>query len=305
MRAGWTHPRFEEAHDDLRAAWQLLSREGHCGPSNFLLADGPASVACNTFCPLSLSSPRPMNRFWSPLVEQLRPYIAGEQARLPDLIKLNTNESPYGPAPEVLDAIKAVTTDELRLYPDPQSMTLRRSIADHYGVAPDEVFVGNGSDEVLAIAFCALLNHGKPIFFPDITYSFYPVYCGLYGIPYRAIPVNERFEVEVGDYAGDCGGIVLANPNAPTGVALPLERIDALLAMHPDQVVVIDEAYVDFGAQVPLPCSVAMTTSSSYRPCPSHADSRDSVSAMPSAPRSSLARSFVSKTASTRTRSIG
>lgn len=175
--------------------------------------------------------------------------MAGEQANLPNLVKLNTNESPYGPAPEVLSAITAAATEGLRLYPDPNSTALREAIARHHDLSIEQVFVGNGSDEVLAFAFNGLLNHGKPILFPDVTYSFYPVYCGLFCIPYRAVPVDESFRVRIEDYAGDCGGVIIANPNAPTGIALDLAQVDALLRMHPDKVVVVDEAYVDFGAE--------------------------------------------------------
>ncbi len=187
--------------------------------------------------------------YWSPLVQSLRPYVAGEQANQPNLVKLNTNENPYGPAPEVIAAIVAAATDSLRLYPDPDSTVLREAIAKYHDLSMEQVFVGNGSDEVLAFAFNGLLNHGKPILFPDITYSFYPVYCRLFGIPYRAVPVDEKFRIHIEDYAGDSGGIIIANPNAPTGIALDLAQVDALLGLHPNKVVVIDEAYVDFGAQ--------------------------------------------------------
>lgn len=190
-----------------------------------------------------------MSRFWSPMVGQLTPYTPGEQLKLPGLIKLNTNENPYGPSPAVLDAVRAAATDELRLYPDPEALALRQAIAGHHGVAIDQVFVGNGSDEVLGHVFHALLSHGQPVRFPDISYSFYPVYCQLYGITPAPVPVNERFEIDVADYAGPCGGVILPNPNAPTGIALPLADIERLLALQPDRVVVIDEAYVDFGAQ--------------------------------------------------------
>ncbi len=193
-----------------------------------------------------------MSRFWSPLVSQLTPYVAGEQARLPDLVKLNTNENPYGPAPEVLAAIALANTDALRLYPDPDAGELRRVIAAHHGVQADQVFVGNGSDEVLAHAFHALFQHGLPVLMPDVSYSFYPVYCRLYGIPHELVPVKADFGIDVRDYArpaGQVGGVVLANPNAPTGIALPLADIEALLRLNPDRVVLVDEAYVDFGCE--------------------------------------------------------
>lgn len=191
----------------------------------------------------------PMSRFWSPLVGQLTPYTPGEQLRVPGLIKLNTNENPFGPSPRVLEAVRAAATDELRLYPDPEATELKQAIAAHHGVSTAQIFVGNGSDEVLGHVFHGLLNHGQPVMFPDISYSFYPVYCQLYGITPGPVPVNERFEIQVGDYAGPCGGVILPNPNAPTGIALDLRQIEQLLALQPDRVVVIDEAYVDFGAR--------------------------------------------------------
>lgn len=194
-----------------------------------------------------------MSRFWSPLVHSLTPYVAGEQPRIHGLIKLNTNENPYGPSPRTLAAIKAAVDDTLRLYPDPTGLALRQVIADSHGLSVDEVFVGNGSDEVLAHCFQALLNHDQPLLFPDISYSFYPTYCRLYGIDFRTIPLDAAMQVQVADYRLPCGAIILPNPNAPTGIALPLSEIETLLRDHPDQVVVIDEAYVDFGAESAIP----------------------------------------------------
>ncbi|CAM3708297.1 histidinol-phosphate transaminase [Bordetella sputigena] len=194
-----------------------------------------------------------MSRYWSPVVAGLSPYVPGEQPKLANLIKLNTNENPYGPSPKVLAALRAACDDALRLYPDPASDRLRQAIARHYGVALPQIFVGNGSDEVLAIVFQALLSHDAPLRFPDITYSFYPVYCGLYGVRYQVIPLTEDFRIEVRDYlpaAGQPQGpILFPNPNAPTGRALPLADIERIVAGNPDSVVVIDEAYVDFGAE--------------------------------------------------------
>ena len=190
-----------------------------------------------------------MSRFWNPLVHTLHPYVAGEQPKMADLIKLNTNESPYGPSPKAVAAIKAAAGDGLRLYPDPTGSALREAIAATHGLAPDQVFLGNGSDEVLAHAFQALLKHDGPLLFPDITYSFYPTYCLLFGIEPRLVPLDEGFNVRVEDYRQPCGAIIVPNPNAPTGKALPLSDIESLLAEHPDHVVVIDEAYVDFGAE--------------------------------------------------------
>jgi histidinol-phosphate aminotransferase len=193
-----------------------------------------------------------MSRFWSPVVHNLSPYVPGEQPKLDDIVKLNTNENPYPPSPDVLTAI-ASATDRLRLYPDPRATTLREAIAARYDVAPEEVFVGNGSDEVLAHIFQALLKHDAPLLFPDITYSFFPVYCGLYGVHYQEVPLDAAMRVRIADYSRPCGAIILPNPNAPTGIGLSREAIEALLAEHPDQLVVIDEAYVDFGAESAVP----------------------------------------------------
>jgi len=193
-----------------------------------------------------------MSRFWSPVVHELSPYVPGEQPKQDGIIKLNTNENPYPPSPQVLTAITAAT-ERLRLYPDPRASALRETIAIHYGVAPDEVFVGNGSEEVLAHTFQALLKHDAPLLFPDITYSFYPVYCRLYGIAFEEVPLDAAMTVQLADYRRPCGGVILPNPNAPTGTALARTEVEALVAEHPDQVVVIDEAYVDFGAESAVP----------------------------------------------------
>ena len=196
-----------------------------------------------------------MSQFWSPLVHRLTPYVPGEQPKLPDLVKLNTNENPYPPSPQVLAAMQAELGNDaacLRLYPDPSADQLKAAIAEHFatfGVTPAHVFVGNGSDEVLAHAFMGLLKHDKPLLMPDITYSFYPVYCGLYEIEHVSIPLGEHFEIRVEDYRQENGGIIVANPNAPTGHLLPLDEIEQLAAMHPNSPVVIDEAYIDFGGE--------------------------------------------------------
>jgi len=182
-------------------------------------------------------------------VHGLTPYVPGEQPKLDNLVKLNTNENPYPPSPKVLVALREQAADSLRLYPDPVADALREAIGSFHGVKPEQVFVGNGSDEVLAHAFLALLKHDKPILFPDVTYSFYPVYCRLYGIAYREIPLTERFEIRVDDYPADNGGIILPNPNAPTGRVLALAEIERLLQANPASVVVIDEAYIDFGGE--------------------------------------------------------
>jgi histidinol-phosphate aminotransferase len=194
-----------------------------------------------------------MSKYWSPIVSTLHPYVAGEQPKIDNLTKLNTNENPYGPSPKALAAIAAEAGDRLRLYPDPASTKLRGAIAKRYGVAIGEVFVGNGSDEVLAHVFQALLRHDRPLLYPDITYSFYPVYCLLYGIEADAIPLDDAFRVQLSDYDRPCGAIILPNPNAPTGIGLPLADVEALVAAHPDQPVVIDEAYIDFGGETAIP----------------------------------------------------
>lgn len=189
-----------------------------------------------------------MSRFWSARVRTLQPYEPGEQPKIDNLIKLNTNENPYGPSPKALDAIAHATGEPLKLYPDPDSHALRAAIsALHADIEPGQVFLGNGSDEVLGHAFPALLKHARPILLPDVTYSFYPVYCGLFDIAYRTVPLDENFVLNVADYAQANGGIVIANPNAPTGRALPLADIARLLDANQDSVVIVDEAYVDFG----------------------------------------------------------
>lgn len=218
-----------------------------------------------------------MSRFWNKLVATLDPYVPGEQPRTPNLLKLNANEHAHGPSPKVLAAIAAHTNDSLRLYPDVTASVLRQAIAKQVGLTPEHVFVGNGSDEVLGHAFHALLKQDAPVWFPDITYSFYPVYCGLYQIDFRAIPLDDQFKIDVNDYLPDsgadaaassaarslafsvgasagvpvarAGGIIFPNPNAPTGRANTLDDVERIIAANPDIVVVVDEAYVDFGAQ--------------------------------------------------------
>ncbi|TCA49057.1 histidinol-phosphate transaminase [Rhizobium pisi] len=194
-----------------------------------------------------------MSRYWSDIVSKLQPYVAGEQPRIPGLVKLNTNENPYGPSLRALEAIRQAADDRLRLYPDPAATELRETIAARFGVAAEEVFVGNGSDEVLAHTFQALLKHDLPLLYPDVTCSFYPTYSLLYGIEAIEIPVDDAFQIRLADYDRPCGSIIIPNPNAPTGIGLPLAGIEALLAAHPDAVVVVDEAYVDFGGESAVP----------------------------------------------------
>ncbi|QHE92086.1 histidinol-phosphate transaminase [Pandoraea fibrosis] len=193
-----------------------------------------------------------MSRFWSAGVADLTPYVPGEQPQMQRLIKLNTNENPYGPSPRVLAAIREALgsdADALKLYPDPDARRFKETIAKRFGLEVANVHVGNGSDEVLANVFQGLLKHDKPILFPDITYSFYPVYCGLYGVTFENVPLTEAFEIRVDDYLKPNGGIIFPNPNAPTGRVLASGEIERLLAGNPDSVVVIDEAYIDFGGE--------------------------------------------------------
>ena len=193
-----------------------------------------------------------MSRYWSDIVHRLTPYVPGEQPALAHPVKLNTNENPYPPSPRVLDAIRrelGETADALRRYPDPSALKLRETVAAYHGIRAEQVFAGNGSDEVLALTFQALLKHDKPLLFPDITYSFYPTYAKLFEVDYRTIALDDNFAINVDDYTVPNGGILFPNPNAPTGRPLPLAEIERLVSTQPDSVVVVDEAYVDFGAE--------------------------------------------------------
>lgn len=194
-----------------------------------------------------------MDKFWSDDLRGIQPYVPGEQPLIKDLIKLNTNENPFPPSARVLEAIRQAVNDDLRLYPDPDAGVLKAAITQMHGIPKDCVFVGNSSDEVLAHAFLGLLKHKLPILFPDITYSFYPVYCRLYGIDYQTVPLDDAFHVVLDDYARPNGGVVIANPNAPTGRALALDGIRTILKNNPDSVVLVDEAYVDFGGESAIP----------------------------------------------------
>ena len=195
--------------------------------------------------------------FCSPVVAGLVPYVPGEQPAIANLIKLNTNENPYPPSPKALAAIRSAAEQGLQLYPDPESSALRRSMAGRHGLEPAQVFVGNGSDEVLAHAFFAFFQQpGCPLMLPDISYSFYEVYCGLYGIPMDIVPLADGLALDVYAFARDASapvaGVVVANPNAPTGRAISLAEVEVLLRLHPQRVVLVDEAYVDFGAESAL-----------------------------------------------------
>lgn len=190
-----------------------------------------------------------MSQFWSKQVHELTPYVPGEQPKVKNLIKLNTNESPYPPSPAVREALAQFDYADLRLYPDPNCDQLKDALAETYQLKRQNIFVGNGSDEVLAHVFAGLLKQDRPILYPDITYSFYPVYCELFQVDYQSIPLNEQFEIEIEDYSVENGGIIFPNPNAPTGRLVTLDKIKQLLVRHPNSLVVMDEAYIDFGGE--------------------------------------------------------
>lgn len=190
---------------------------------------------------------------WRQYVRKVEPYVPGEQPRGESIIKLNTNENPYPPAPGVERALRDMGPELLRKYPDPSAGMLVDALARRYGVEPEQIFVGVGSDDVLGMAFLTFFNSGKPVLFPDVTYSFYPVWAGLFGIPYETPPLDEDFCIRTEDYKRDNGGIVLANPNAPTGICLPLEQVEEIIKANEDSVVIVDEAYIDFGGQSALP----------------------------------------------------
>ena len=186
-----------------------------------------------------------MSKYWSDFVGTLDPYTPGEQPANTNLTKLNTNENPYPPSPAVMEAMRCAVNDDLRLYPPPNADLLKQTIADYFQLTPAQVFVGNGSDEVLAHVFNGLFRQAQPILFPDISYSFYPVYCGLYAIEFNKIPLAEDFTLNLDDYRRANGGIIFPNPNAPTGRLLALDAIESLLQENSDSVVVV-EAYIDF-----------------------------------------------------------
>lgn len=190
-----------------------------------------------------------MRPFWSRRLAEIKPYVPGEQPRDGVYIKLNTNENPYPPSPAVLHAIAAAADGGLRLYPDPECREVRAAIAGYYGLNAEQIFVGNGSDEVLAMAFLAFFSPEDKIAFPAISYSFYPVYADLFSIPYDAVALREDYTLDLSAFDGAYQGVVFANPNAPTGIALPLEQVEALLQKHSDRLIIVDEAYVDFGAE--------------------------------------------------------
>ena len=190
---------------------------------------------------------------WEMNVRKVVPYVAGEQPNKPNMVKLNTNECPYPPAPGVTRVLKEMETDRLRLYPDPNTSGLVRTLAEYYQVEPEQVFVGVGSDDVLAMSFLTFFNSQLPILFPDITYSFYDVWADLYQIPYETCALDENWHLKAEDYMRPNGGVIFPNPNAPTGVMESLDTIEGILKANQDSVVIVDEAYVDFGGVSALP----------------------------------------------------
>ena len=190
---------------------------------------------------------------WEENIRKVVPYVPGEQPKKQNIIKLNTNENPYPPAPGVAEAVKSVDIDRLRMYPDPLVTDLVESIASNYKVKNEQVFVGVGSDDVLAMIFMTFFNSKKPILFPDITYSFYDVWADMLRIPYEQIPLDENFKIRPEDYSRENGGVIFPNPNAPTGELMNLAQIEEIIQANPDVIVVVDEAYIDFGGVSALP----------------------------------------------------
>jgi histidinol-phosphate aminotransferase len=192
-------------------------------------------------------------RAWEENVRKVVPYVPGEQPNSSNMIKLNTNENPYPPAPGVLEALKNFQTDSLKLYPDPTAGVLVNALAKEYDLAPEQIFVGVGSDDVLAMIFLTFFNSKKPILFPDITYSFYDVWAELYRTPYEVLPLDEKLHIQIQDYMRDNGGVIFPNPNAPTGVLMSIDDVEKIIQANQDVIVVVDEAYIDFGGVSALP----------------------------------------------------
>lgn len=194
-----------------------------------------------------------MTAYWTETVNRLTPYVPGEQRHGAEVVKLNTNENPYPPSPSVLAAIRAVPGDQLRRYPDPESIELRQTLAAYHGLDVAQVFVGNGSDEILALAFLAYFTNNKPLQYPRISYSFYPVYCDLYGIASNTLALKDDYSLDLDGFQPDAGAIIFPNPNAPTARAVPSQAVEQLLQKHTSDVLLVDEAYADFGAQSVVP----------------------------------------------------
>lgn len=188
-----------------------------------------------------------MENLWKENLRKITPYVPGEQSKNKNIVKLNANENPYPPSPKAIEALKSFNSDRLRYYPNANSTDLKEALAEYYNVDIENIFVGNGSDDVLAIAFQSFFNSDKPIVYPDLTYSFYPVWCDLFGIPYKTYPVDDNFRIIPEDYKEANGGVVIPNPNAPTSIGEGLDFVEKIMQYNPDSVVIIDEAYVDFG----------------------------------------------------------
>ena len=189
---------------------------------------------------------------WEDNIRKVVPYTPGEQPKIKNIIKLNTNECPYPPSPLVEEKLKEMDYSDFRLYPDPEASELVEAISDHYGVPKDQIFVGVGSDDVIAMSFLTFFNSEKKILFPDVTYSFYDVWAELYGIPYERVPLDENFKIKKEDYYKENGGVIFPNPNAPTGILVDLDFITDVLDHNRDVVVIVDEAYIDFGGKSAL-----------------------------------------------------
>src|SRR5690625_754515 len=185
-----------------------------------------------------------MNKFWSSMAKRAEPYIPGEQLNKENILKLNTNENPYPPSPKVIEAIKHEVGQGLRLYPSPTMEELRQTIAEYYGLEMENVFIGNGSDEVLAFSFMAFFEPGEQILFPNITYSFYPVYAKIFDVTYKEVPLQEDFTIDVKEFFDSEGGVIFPNPNAPTSIYLPLEQIEEIVKHNQKKIVIVDEAYI-------------------------------------------------------------
>lgn len=194
-----------------------------------------------------------MSREWTKNLRNIEPYVPGEQSKDKDIVKINANENPYPPSPKAIEVLKSFDTNKLRFYPSANSTKLKEAIAKYYKVDVSNVFVGNGSDDVLAVAFQSFFNSEKPIAYPDLTYSFYPVWCSLFGIEYKNYPVGDDFRINPEDYKEENGGVVIPNPNAPTSLGEGLDFVEKILDYNQDSVVIIDEAYVDFGGTSSIP----------------------------------------------------
>ena len=190
---------------------------------------------------------------WQDKLRQVEPYVAGEQPKISNMIKLNTNENPYGPSDRVKEVLKEIDIEKLKLYPNSDGEELRHELADYHGLKDNQVFLGNGSDEVLALTFLTFFNGKDPVLFPNISYSFYPVYCDLYQMSYKEVLLDQDFKINVEDFKQPNSGIIFPNPNAPTGLLVSLDFIEEVLKSNPDSIVVVDEAYIDFGGQTCVP----------------------------------------------------